>query len=103
MFITQAFANNVANITSTITTNLMPIAIFILIFYWFLIRPQQKEQKKHEEMIKNLKVGDKVITAGGIIAIVKKSNEKETTLEIADDIKIKVLSETIKTTTNETK
>ena len=46
--------------------NLMPIAAIFAIFYFLLIRPQQKQQKEHESMLKNLKIGDKIVTSGGL-------------------------------------
>lgn len=46
--------------------SLLPIAAIFLIFYVLLIRPQQKQQKEHEELLKNLKPGDKILTTGGL-------------------------------------
>jgi len=96
MFISEAFTNKSINMAPNMITNLIPLIIFVVIFYLFLIRPQQQKAKKHLEMLKNLKKGDKVETAGGIIAIVKKKNEKDVVLEISDGVKVKVLLETIK-------
>lgn len=96
MFITEAFANTSLNPATTIITNLMPLLIFVVIFYLFLIKPQQKKSQEQSKMIKNLKAGDKVLTSGGIIATVKKNKDKEFVLEISKDVKIKVLPEAIK-------
>ncbi|MBI4060392.1 MAG: preprotein translocase subunit YajC, partial [Elusimicrobia bacterium] len=46
--------------------NLAPIVAIFVIFYFLLIRPQQKQQKEHERMLKDLKTGDKILTAGGL-------------------------------------
>jgi preprotein translocase subunit YajC len=65
---------------------------FILIFgvmYLLLIRPQQKKQKKHKEMLQNIKKGDKVITTGGLYGIVVKVSEKDVILEVADKMNLR--------------
>ena len=50
----------------------IPLILIFVIFYFFLIRPQQKRVKEHKEMVKNLKRGDEVITSGGIIGVVER-------------------------------
>jgi len=97
MFINETLTNTSPNSIFAVITNLMPLVIFVIIFYLFLIRPQQKKSQEHLKMTKNLKSGDKVVTAGGIIAIVKKNQDKELMLEISKGVEIKVYSETIKT------
>ena len=52
---------------SAITIFVLQIAAFIAIFYFILIRPQRQQQKKHEEMLKQVKRGDEIVTAGGIV------------------------------------
>jgi preprotein translocase subunit YajC len=68
----------------------MPLIIIAVLFYFLLIRPQQKKQKEHEKLVAGVKTGDKVVTAGGIHGIV--ANLKETTilLKVADNVKIEV-------------
>jgi len=61
------------------------------IFYFLLIRPQQKKAKEHREMVNNLKKGDRVITSGGIHGRITSLDEGTVTVEIADKVKIKVL------------
>jgi preprotein translocase subunit YajC len=70
------------------------VGLFALL-YFLLIRPQQVRQKKHMEMIKNLKVNDPVITAGGIYGTVVKLKDDTVTLKIADNVKIEVLRTSI--------
>ena len=67
------------------------ILIFV-IFYFFLIRPQQKKAKEHTKMVEELKRGDKVITSGGIIGTVERiiDNEK-IEVEISDNVKVEIL------------
>ena len=66
------------------------IALFFVIIYFFMIRPQQKKQKEVQKMRENLKVGDKIITAGGIHGKIKDINEATVSIEIADNIRIKI-------------
>ena len=67
----------------------MLLAMFA-IFYFLLIRPQQKRAKQHKEMIEALKSGDQVVTAGGIHGKVVAVQEKVVTLEIASGVRVKV-------------
>ncbi len=69
---------------------LLPILLMFVIFYFLLIRPQQKQASKQREFIKNLKVGDRVVAAGGIHGEVKGLTETTITLEIADKVRVKV-------------
>ncbi len=68
----------------------LPIIILFAIFYFLLIRPQQKKAKEHREMINNLKKGNRVITSGGIHGTILNVDETTVTLEIAENVKIKV-------------
>ena len=69
---------------------LLPFAFIFIIFYFLLIRPQQKRQKEHQRLLSDLKTGDKVITTSGIHGLI--ANVKETTflVKIADNVKIEV-------------
>jgi preprotein translocase subunit YajC len=68
----------------------MPLIIIAVLFYFLLIRPQQKKQKEHLKLVAGIKTGDKVITSGGLHGIV--ANVKETTilLKVADNVKIEM-------------
>lgn len=66
----------------------LPLIIIFAIFYFILIRPQQQRQKKHKEMLDSLKVGDRVITIGGIYGIIREIKGDVFTLEVSKDIKI---------------
>jgi len=72
-----------------ISTLIMFGAIF-LIFYFMIIRPQQKRAKEKEKMLSNLEKGDKVLTSGGIHGIVSGLEEKTALLQISDNVKIKI-------------
>jgi len=68
----------------------LPLIIIFVIFYFLLIRPQQKREKRHRQMIESLKKGDKVITSGGIYGVVESVNENTVILKIAENVKIKL-------------
>jgi preprotein translocase subunit YajC len=70
---------------------LIPIILMFVIFYFLLIRPQQKRNKEHKEMITNLKKGDRVVTSGGIYGRITGLDEATITMEIADKVRVKVV------------
>lgn len=74
---------------SPLSSMLFPLILMFAIFYFLLIRPQQKKQKKHQEMLGNLQKGDKVITSGGLYGIVVKVTEKDVVLEVADKVNLR--------------
>lgn len=72
-------------------TTLIPLILIFAVFYFLLIRPQQKKAKTHREMLGAIRRGDKVITGGGIMGTVTKVvNDHEIAVEIAEGIKVKV-------------
>jgi len=76
----------------------IPLILIFVIFYFFLIRPQQKKVKDHKIMVSKLKRGDEVITSGGIIGRIEKIHEDDKAdLLIADDIIIKIIKSTVQT------
>ncbi len=95
MLISPAYAQAAAGGSGGTSTIFKMGAIF-LIFYFLLIRPQQKQRKVHREMLNNVRRGDEVITGGGIIGKVTKVNsETEVTVEIAEDVRVTVARGTI--------
>ena len=73
----------------------IPLILIFVIFYFFLIRPQQKKVKEHKLMVQNLKRGDKVITSGGIIATVERVMENDRAeIEITDNVKVQIVKST---------
>ena len=69
----------------------LPLILIFAVFYFLLIRPQQRKVKQHKEMLSNLKRGDKIITSGGIIGTVNKvSDNRELTVEISENVEIKI-------------
>ena len=73
----------------------IPLVLIFVIFYFFLIRPQQKKVKDHKAMVEALKRGDKVITSGGIVGIVERiiDNEK-VEVKISDNVNVEVIRAT---------
>jgi preprotein translocase subunit YajC len=69
---------------------LLPLLLVFVIFYFFMIRPQQKKQKEIQKMRENMKVGDKVVTAGGVYGKLKEINNAILTVEIAEGVRIKI-------------
>lgn len=70
---------------------LLPFLPLILIFYFLLIRPQQQRAKKHAEMIGAIKRGDTVVTSGGLIGKVNKVNDGEISLDLAENVRVRVI------------
>ncbi len=68
----------------------IPLILMFVIFYFLLIRPQQKKTKEHRAMIGNLKKGDRIITSGGIHGRITGMDEATLTVEIADKVRVKV-------------
>ena len=74
---------------------LIPLILIFIIFYFFLIRPQQKKVKEHKVMVEGLKRGDKVITSGGIVGTVERIIENDRAeILIADNVKVEVIKST---------
>ena len=69
---------------------LFPIIIMFAIFYFVLIRPQQKKQKEARQMVEDLKEGDTVVTLSGIHGTIKKLKEDTVMLQIADNVRVKI-------------
>ena len=68
----------------------VPLILMFVIFYFLLIRPQQKKTKQHREMLENLKKGDRIITGGGIHGRVTGMSDTTLTVEIADKVRVKL-------------
>ena len=73
----------------------IPLILIFVIFYFFLIRPQQKKVKEHKIMVANLKRGDKVVTSGGIVGTVERVMENDKAeIEISEDVKVEIVKST---------
>lgn len=98
MLITPAFAQGApaAGGASDIFLQIVPFILIIGIMYFLVFRPQQQRMKAHQQLVANVKRGDVVVTAGGIVGkIVKVLENDEVVVEIADDVRIRVVKSTI--------
>jgi len=82
--------------SASLLSSLLPLVVLFAIFYFLVIRPQQKQVKKHKEMLNALQKGDKVITSGGLICEVVKPEEDSIKVKLNDDgVIVKVAREYI--------
>ncbi|GAN79015.1 preprotein translocase subunit YajC [Acidocella aminolytica] len=104
MFISAAYAQTAAGAASgsagmAAIVQYAPLVLIVVVFYFLLIRPQQKQQKQLKARLSALKRGDKVVTAGGIVGLVKKTTDdsNEIDVEIAPNVTVSVVRSTIST------
>ena len=71
--------------------SILPLILIFVVFYFLLIRPQQKKQKAHREMLKNVGRGDEIVTSGGVVGKVVRTRDEQILLEIAPDIRVKLM------------
>lgn len=97
MFISPAYAQDAAGGTAGMIMQVAPLLLIFVVFYFLLIRPQQKKAKDHRNTLNQLKRGDRVVTAGGIVATLTKVKEgsDELEAEIAPGVKVIVVRGTI--------
>lgn len=74
--------------------NIVPLVLIMVVFYFILIRPQQKKTREHVELLKTLKPGDKVVTSGGILGVIVSVKEKSVSLR-SSDTKLEVLKSAV--------
>lgn len=67
---------------------MFPLIIIFILFYFVLIRPQQKRQKEHEKLVSSLKTGDKVVTNAGLHGIIANVKDKTVVIKVADNVKL---------------
>ena len=90
MFISPAYAQAGGGFGGM--ESLLPLVLIFVVFYFLLIRPQQKKQKQHREMLGELHRGDRVVTAGGVIGLITRVNsDTEITVEISEGVRVKVV------------
>ena len=99
LFISEALAQtaDTASQSQFSPASFVPLILIFVIFYFLIIRPQTKKIKEHEKMVNNLKIGNKVITSGGIIGVVREIHEKENQVgvEIADGVIVVILKNNV--------
>jgi preprotein translocase subunit YajC len=96
MLITPAYAQAAGGGGSDMLVQIAPLALIFVVFYFFLIRPQQQKAKQTRAMLDAVRRGDRVVTAGGIIGTVAKVvNNDEVQVDIADNVRVRVVRSTI--------
>ncbi len=91
MLISPAYAQGAGGMDS-MAAQILPIVLIIGVFYFLIIRPQQKKQKAHREMLSTLHRGDRIVTAGGLVGtITKVTSDTELMVEITEGVKVRVM------------
>ncbi|SIQ02071.1 protein translocase subunit yajC [Rhizobium sp. RU20A] len=96
MFITEAFAQTAAPAPAAggldILMSVLPFLLIFVVMYFLIIRPQRAQMKRREELLKNIRRGDQVVTGGGIVGkVTKVIDDAELEVEIAEGVKIRVV------------
>jgi preprotein translocase subunit YajC len=103
MFATPAFAQAAGGGAGSAFASFVPLILIFAIMYFLLIRPQQKKVKQHQKMVEALRRGDQVVTAGGLVGKVTKVREDgEIEVELAENVKVRVVKSTIATVRSKT-
>jgi preprotein translocase subunit YajC len=91
MFVTPAFAQAASPFGGDgMLVQLLPFAVLLLIIYFLILRPQQKRVKDHQELVKNLRRGDTVVTSGGLVGkVTKVVDDEQVEIEIADGVRVR--------------
>ncbi|MEO0344695.1 MAG: preprotein translocase subunit YajC [Pseudomonadota bacterium] len=93
--ISDAWAQGAAQPQQSPLGFFLPMIILFVAFWFLLIRPQQKRQKQHRELVSNIQPGDEVLTSGGLIGIVRDTSEQFLTVDFADNVQLKVQRQTV--------
>ena len=92
MWITPAYAQGAFGGGSDMFVQLLPFALIFVIMYFLILRPQQQRAKQHQEMVKNLRRGDSVVTNGGTLGkVTKVVDEDQIEIEIAQGVRVRQL------------
>ncbi len=90
MLITPAYAQAAGGDSSSMLVSLLPFVLIFVIMYFLILRPQQKRVKQHQEMVKNVRRGDTVVTSGGLIGkVTKVIDDDQIEIELADGVKVR--------------
>lgn len=103
MFASPAYAQAAGGGITSSLGGFVPIILIFGIMYFLMIRPQQKKAKDHRNMVAALRKGDQIVTQGGVIGkVVKVKDDGEVEVEIAKDVKVRILRNTISQVMNKT-
>ena len=90
MFVTPAFAQGGVTDSSSLMFQILPFVLIFVIMYFLILRPQQKRVKTHQEMVKNVRRGDTVITNGGLVGrVTKVIDDAEIEIELSDEVRVR--------------
>ncbi len=90
MLISPAYAQTGLGGDNPLTSFLVPMVLVFVIFYFLMLRPQQKRVKQHQEMVKNVRRGDTVVTNGGLVGkVTKVVDDDQIEVEIADNVRVR--------------
>ena len=103
MLISPAYAQAASPGGGDFFVSLLPLILIFAVFYFLLIRPQQRKMKDHRALIDSLKRGDQVLTSGGIFGKITKVDETTVTVEIAKEVQVQVQRSTIADVVNKPK
>ena len=96
MFVSSAYAQAAGGPGGFDLVSLAPLVLIFVVFYFLLIRPQQKKMKAHKAMVAAVRRGDRVVTAGGIVGTVSKVlSDTELQVEIAEGVRVRVIRSTV--------
>ena len=96
MLISTAYAQGTGMFDQNALIQFLPLILIFVVFYFLLIRPQQRKAKDHKTMLDALRRGDRIVTGGGIIGTVARvDSSEEITVDIADGVRVRVLRSTI--------
>ena len=90
MFISPAYAQTPSFLGGEGMSFLVPMVLVFVIMYFLILRPQQKRQKQHADMVKNVRRGDSIVTSGGLVGkVTKVVDDDQVEMEIADGVRIR--------------
>lgn len=98
MLITSAFAQaaGAPGDTNSMLMSLLPFALIFVIMYFLILKPQQKKLKDHQELVKNIRRGDTVVTSGGLVGkVTKVVDDDQIEMEISDGVKIRQMRQMV--------
>ena len=96
MFVSQAFAQGAGGTGQDLFAMIVPLILIMAVFWFLLIRPQQKKAKEHQELIQSIRRGDVVATAGGMIGkVARVVDDNEILLEVADNVRMRFQKQAI--------
>ena len=88
--ITPAYAQGVGGVSPETLYQLLPFVLIFVIMYFLILRPQQKRAKQHQEMVKNVRRGDTLVTSGGLVGkVTKVVDDDQVEIEIADGVRVR--------------